>query len=405
MYRLLLLLLLPALLLCASLASAAGLAQVDMRGVVSHNDVIYQFPAREGWEGVPLGNGTLGAQVWQPPEGLMFQLNTPLSGVYGGGLCQLRVRSAAPMLAGLQAYNQRLSLYDATLHTEITDATGKISAECFIPATEDALVVNYDDTRAGAGETFVDLETWHPTATQTAADGVVVMTDLLKYPNEPDYRFAVAVGAEGGSPVAEPDPTGPASSLRLSGGKFSLLVVFSGTRDPQVDVAAAARARLADLRARGMEALHQAHAAWWADFWSKSFIKLTSADGVADYAANLWYMHLYAMGAGSRGEVPPKFNGGLWTDNRDFREWGADYWHWNTQETYWPLYAANHLELAKPYYDMYFAMLPTVVKWTQAAWGCTGAQFRRPSPSTASWASPRPRSRACITPLSGASPA
>lgn len=30
---------------------------VDVASVVAHNDVIYLSPARQGWEGVPLGNG------------------------------------------------------------------------------------------------------------------------------------------------------------------------------------------------------------------------------------------------------------------------------------------------------------------------------------------------------------
>ena len=368
------------LLLLLSLPGVRAGAEVDMRGVVAHNDLVYLFPAREGWEGVPLGNGTLGAQAWQP-EGLVFQLNTPLSGVYGGAICRVRVRTATALMAGVKDYKQRLSLYDATLRTEINTDAGKVSAESYIPATEDALVVNLDDARGGGGGAWADLETWRPSAAHTVGDGVLVMTDALKCEREPDYRFAVAMGAVGGNAAAEADPNGKASHLRLSGGKFSLLVAFAGTRDPKVDVAAQARARLEGLRGRGVEALHRDHAAWWADFWSKSFLKLTSADGVADYVANCWYMHIYAMGAGSRGEVPPKFNGGLWTDNRDEREWGASYWHWNTQETYWPLYAANHLELLKPYYDMYWGMLPAVEKMTKDWYGVdNAAQYQETIP-------------------------
>ena len=56
-------------------APPEGLAPVDPRvevlgdaldgsRIAAHNDVVYQAPAREGWEGLPLGNGTFGAQVW-----------------------------------------------------------------------------------------------------------------------------------------------------------------------------------------------------------------------------------------------------------------------------------------------------------------------------------------------------
>lgn len=376
MYRTVLLL----VALTVSCGVQADLAKADMKGVVSHNDVIYQFPAREGWEGLPLGNGTLGAQVWQP-DGMLCQLNTPLSGVYGGAICRVRLRSVVPVLTGMKEYRQRLSLYDASLRTEITSEAGKVRNECFIPADTDAMVLTNEDLRTGNHQAMVEVETWRPTAQHTAQGGVLVMTDSLKLQGEPDYRFAVAVTVEGAPAEAESNPQGGVSRLKVAEGKFTVWVAFAGTRDPQADVAGLAVGRLAALQDDGLEELRKAHAAWWAEFWAKSFVMLTSADGLADYVANLWYMHLYVMGAGSRGEVPPKFNGGLWLDNRDEREWGSAYWHWNTQETYWPVYAANHLELLKPYYDMYWGMLPAVEKLTKDWYGLdNAAQYQETIP-------------------------
>ncbi len=71
------------LLLSACRSSAAGVLDGDIATALAHNDVVYLSPAHEGWEGLPLGNGTLGAQIWQP-DGLTFQLNTPLSGCMAG---------------------------------------------------------------------------------------------------------------------------------------------------------------------------------------------------------------------------------------------------------------------------------------------------------------------------------
>jgi hypothetical protein len=63
---------------------AAVVTGVD---VAAHHDIVYLSPARQGWEGLPLGNGTFGAQVWQPDE-MMFQLNTPLAGALTGPQAQ-----------------------------------------------------------------------------------------------------------------------------------------------------------------------------------------------------------------------------------------------------------------------------------------------------------------------------
>ncbi len=365
----------------ASSDLSAAMPSVDMKGVVSHQDVLYLAPARHGWEGMPLGNGTLGAQVWQP-DALQFQLNTPLAGVYNGGICQIRLRSSHAFLTGLKSYRQRLSLYDATLTTELESDSGAVSIVCFIPADADALVIRVTDRRViKDAEFFLDLISWRPTAACSAADGRIKFADLLKVQNQPDYRFAVEAAVEGDAAEAAMDGRNSAS-IRIPAREFTALISFAGTRDAQSDPASAAAERLAALKAKGWDALRSSHSAWWAAFWDKSFIRLAGPDGTADYLANLCYMHLYAMASGSRGEVPPKFNGGLWLWEKDEREWGPCYWHWNTQETYWPLYAANHLELIRPYYDLYWNMLPEVKKWTKACWEIDGAQFQETIPFT-----------------------
>lgn len=52
-------------------------------------------------------------------------------------------------------------------------------------------------------------------------------------------------------------------------------------------------------------------------FLVNSFVKLGD-----DYLENIYYLHRYLMSAGSRGEFPLAFNGGLWRWNRDVLNWG-----------------------------------------------------------------------------------
>ena len=191
---------------CTAAAARASenLAKVDMPGIVSHNDVVYLSPALQGWDGLPLGNGTLGAQAWQP-DGLTFQLNTPLSTAYGKGIARLHLSTAPEMFAGMRSYRQRLSLYDATLHTDITTRSGEIHALSLIPADTDALVIQYSDTRPEAVAGLLELEAWHPSASRKDEQNVdgcsLLVTDVLQYPGEPDYRVAVAVGVDGAAAV------------------------------------------------------------------------------------------------------------------------------------------------------------------------------------------------------------
>ncbi len=353
---------------CGTLVQAAE--TLDMRSVVAHNDIVYLAPARGGWEGLPLGNGNLGAQVWQPDSGFMVQLNSAWGGPYGCALARLRLRTAPdPWLAGMQAYTQRLALYDATLRTEIRYGRGALQATAFVAATDDVLAIRLGGLPAGQ-TVIVELEGWRPSMARASEAGILLLSDTAKGWQAPDYRYALAIAGDGAVLCDGSSP--PVLRVSANGVVWAAL---AESRDPAVDVVAAAKAKLADVRKRGWDKLHAAHSEWWARFWDQSFISLSSPDETADYLANCWYLHLYAMGAGSRGPVPPKFNGGLWLDNYDVREWGPAYWHWNTQECYWPLYAANHLELLAPYYRMYGGMRAKVESQTLGYFGVAGAHF------------------------------
>ena len=311
-----------ALLVSGSQSRAEKMLELDGDAAASHNDVVYAVPAREGWQGLPLGNGRLGAQVWQPDR-LLFQINTPFSGVYGGAIARLKFATEPFMLDGLQTYRQRLSLDSATVTTEITGEQGDIYVRSFVPADTDGLILEVQDHRAGDVKRFVELEAWRQTASRNAADDILLVSDTLTVNRGSqgasladqglsDYRYALAVGIEGADTGEQAADQQNTIRLEIDGRRFAVHAAFFGTRQEQVDVVSVARKRLEASMRRGVTAIRRDHEGWWRDFWSKSFVQLASDDGAADYLANLWYMHLYTMGIGSRGEVPPKFNGGLW---------------------------------------------------------------------------------------------
>ena len=47
---------------------------------------------------------------------------------------------------------------------------------------------------------------------------------------------------------------------------------------------------------------------WWHDFWSNSFVHLSSADGEADYVEQHYNYFLYVMASSSRGAVSELFS-------------------------------------------------------------------------------------------------
>ena len=91
-----------------------------------------------------------------------------------------------------------------------------------------------------------------------------------------------------------------------------------------------------------------------------------------DYLDNLWHLTMYYLNSCQRGPHPARFIDGLWSWNRDVQPW-QDYFHWNQQSLYWPLHAAGHSDLLKPYLDFRFRNLPQAKADAKEWFGAEGA--------------------------------
>ncbi|CAN7445760.1 glycosyl hydrolase family 95 catalytic domain-containing protein [Paenibacillus sp. LjRoot56] len=88
------------------------------------------------------------------------------------------------------------------------------------------------------------------------------------------------------------------------------------------------------------------HQDYWRSFWSRSSIHLPDK-----MVEELWYINLYAIAccSGKGGRMREQACGlnGLW-DIKQPTKWGSMwYWDVNIQAAFWPLYTANHLEVAE----------------------------------------------------------
>jgi hypothetical protein len=123
---------------------------------------------------------------------------------------------------------------------------------------------------------------------------------------------------------------------------------------------------------KGFDAIFRDNTDWWKNFWSKGYIRLHSQDGVADMVADNYNYFLYVMASSSRGKLPPKFNGMLWTTSGDARKWGNLFWGANQSCLYNGLFPSNRMELIDPLFSMYSGMYPTLEKAATQQWGSKG---------------------------------
>lgn len=113
----------------------------------------------------------------------------------------------------------------------------------------------------------------------------------------------------------------------------------------------------------------RSHAGWWRDFWGKSSVSIP--DTVLE---KQWYLEQYKFGSVARPDVPPISLQAIWTaDNGKLPPWKGDFHHdLNTQLSYWPAYSSNHLDLEEGFMNWLWRNRETFKKYTKTYFGTAG---------------------------------
>jgi hypothetical protein len=391
--------------------SPSSLSDVDYAKLISRADLIYDKPVPRSEEGIPIGNGKMGSLVWTTSSQLRFQINRV--DVYannsasksfferhndycgGCGFLDVDLGAAGEDPFPETGFRQRLSVHDGVLTIEGRGVTARILAW---PAL-DVMAIAIEDRRAepqpaaavlrmlrfeskyfGAQlETFARehaaaIQTHNHTATsQLAVHGQrIALTQEFR---EEDFccKSAVVVEVVGRDTKARIlNETEVSAAAGPGTAAFTVLIASSASFDPKEDVLAAALRQLDAAKSKGFAGLLQETKDWWHAFWSRSFVHLHSADGLADFVEQHYNYFLYVMNASSRGKFPPKFNGMLWNTGGDLRTWGGQHWFANLSCYYEALPATNRLDLMDPMFDMYSGMYGACATAAHQQWGSQG---------------------------------
>lgn len=381
-------------------ADGPWLLDVDHRQLVSRADLVYQRPAARPVDGQPIGNGRMGTMVWTSPGAIEFQINRVdvfavnrnhrgiRSGGadYCGGCARVTVEvGGAPFEAG-ETFRQSVSLYDA----ECTIAGNKVSVRCFVSAAADVLVLEVDDQRAAPQALRVKVSMLRQPEVKNGehvarssfsdvADRVVLAQRFQERDHDNSSAVAAMILGEGVT-VEAPSAQERVLVAPAVAGKRLMLITSAADWGPGADVDTAATSILAGMAARSVDELRGEHVAWWSQFWSRTFVHLASADGVAEFMERIRTLQLYCMASSSRGTLPPKWNGSIFAVANDARSWGAQFWVWTTEISYFPLHAADAGELVDPWFEMYVKHLPAAKEAARQRWGAEGAYFLEAGP-------------------------
>jgi len=113
----------------------------------------------------------------------------------------------------------------------------------------------------------------------------------------------------------------------------------------------------------------ESHKVWWTEFWRKSTVELP--DPVLE---KQWYLETYKFGAASRRGAPPITLQAVWTaDNGSLPPWKGDFHNdLNTQLSYWPCYSGNRMEEGLAFLDWLWEIKPRCEEYTRLYFGVEG---------------------------------
>jgi len=373
---------------------------------IAQYDLAYLSPPIDPMQGIPLGNGEIGALFWCEDSKIIAVINKsdlwddaafgPFRNWSGKEedysttqrqACRIVIDFKFPVFSTLYLsdFKAKLNLADASLTLNASSPFGKISLKALVDHETGSLFY----------ELGSDLNEDVPLEVTVERFGSRTYSHWYHQINRD-----ATIGLSGTEAMA--DPTGVFIAQKLSSGTFAVggnvmenngltvnysrehsrcaKIELSGSREKNVQLAFAVTSPMKDpvpevksvlttIKGKGLESFQKSNAEAWKSIWNRSLM-----DYGDDYLNNLWYLTMYYANASQGGKYPGRFNNGLWGWDHDVQNWNF-YFHWNQQQLCWPLNAAGFHELVTPYLNFRFTSLPQAKKDAKEIFNANGAFF------------------------------
>lgn len=351
----------------------------------SEHNLRFEALAQRWDEGMPMGNGLLGALLWQKENNLRISLDRvdlwddrPMPEID-----QLKFRWVIEKVS-LEQYDSVQMLGD--LPYERTAAPTKIpgAALSFDLSKMGKVVSNELDIQNGLNTVRFDNGGAFQTYVHATENyGVFLLDDLPQdiFPDLeiPSYTLKDTSGASNSvagqglgrlgyseGKLNKTDKTIHYHQPTHDGDFYEVLVQWEALPSGKVmgiwTISSNEKAQLPPLGSGLASSQWEAHLAWWASFWKQSSVKLP--DPILE---RQYYLEMYKFACVARSHTPPISLQAVWTaDNGKLPPWKGDFHHdLNTQLSYWPAYAGNYLEEASGYTNWLWKNRNRFKKYTQ----------------------------------------
>lgn len=350
-------------------AYAAGKFNLDVPGVVGESNVVLGQPPTQAVQAMPVGNGSAGAAVWAA-NGLTAQLNRGDTFPDRKSPGQINLPGLTAMTAAAN-YKGWLDLYTGTFIQQ----GGGITARTYLRADKDEMVVDVTGASPDAAQS-VTASLWAgrtPVAAKSADGTVGTLAETWKDNSTGGDNstwgslLGVTAAGRGVASTVVDSRTVRVDFKPNADGSFRVIVAVPSYKGG--DGPTTAQALLGTDVAASSAELAAGHTAWWANYWNGAeLLKMSSADGVAQYLGNLRTLYLYQQASLMRGQYPGSQAGTapLFSFSQDTHQWvPADYWWWNIRMQVAANMSSGIPEMNASTFDLYINNVANIEAWTR----------------------------------------
>lgn len=395
--------------------------------------IIFNTPSINETGNVPIGNGSLGSNVWVEENGdLLLYLSRNDSHSELQRLLKLgRIRisfSDNPFFKG-KPFRQELNLKEGTLKILAGKKGEKLNLKIFIDANSPVMYISgYSEKPV---QVKVTLENWrknkHELNTEELASTWLYRTGvpegaqawesadvflkkpqaLVWYHRNAYSSVPVHIKKQGmedyANQIIDPLKDNTFGGYIKASGLVSLSDSVLHTKRPlkNIDIRIAGYTRQTPDAATWEKEIagwiaqspspkkaYQQTAKWWTDFWNRGWIDINNGSDSLSTYTQTYILSKYQMACQMRNEFPARFQGGIFNvdpkyayygpDVRqknysaDYRFYGVNYWWQNVRFLYLPQFAQGNFDMMKPFFDFYIKQSKTFEARSNKYYGASG---------------------------------
>ena len=349
------------------LASAQVRENVDWSAFLGRHDLVWEELPKAWHEGAFIGNGLLGAMIYaESTNALQWDINRSDVADRGGRL-QIGRFELAPAGGGEPRGTMRLELWNAEARGELRTGSAALAWRSFVHTDRPVAFIEITEKGAPSGAQLAYV----PLPAVPARD------DYKKTPVPEKERNPAATGGETEGVHWSLQPFKAGGGYCVAWAERTLAPghrLLAWTIDYAPAGAPAAAQAVADVRdalRADFDGLVKSHRDGWHAYWPRSFVSFPDTR-----MESFYWIQMYKLASGTRADAPALDLMGPW-----FRRtpWPKIWWNLNIQLTYWPVYAANRLDLGESLTRMLDANVTNLVNNVPEAWRSDSAAIARTS--------------------------